>query len=226
MNSAPALQRPGRRVGLRATPTLLALLTLAASAAVVFEAQRVFRADWASMAQRQQVVSWLSAEVPVFSAEDWDRAQAALQHSLALTPDDPSLHEGMGDLHSVAGRRDWADAAMRHAHFRRAAQSYETALRLRPVEPGAWAALASARQSYEAPPELVQQAWTKALALGPYEGHVQLVLLQVALADWDRATPAMHEWAKQLFDKGDSAKRAQINAKARYYGLLFSADAP
>ena len=204
---------------------LPALLALPVALWMGFEAQRSFRADWLSIQARQQVVDWLAETSPVFSEEAWQEASRALQSSLALTPDDPTLHERLGDLYSVAGRRDWDNAQLRQTHFNAAAEKYEAALALRAGEPGAWAALASARQSSGSSPASVHMAWSKAQALGPFEGHVQPVLLQVVLADWDGASPAMQNWARALFDHSDTATRTQINALAKYYGLIFMADA-
>jgi hypothetical protein len=75
-------------------------------------------------------------------------------------------------------------------------------------------------------PARVHEPWSKALLLGPFEGHVQPVLLQVALADWDNASIDMQTWAKALFDRSDPAVRAQIDVLARYYGLTFTPDTP
>ena len=55
---------------------------------------------------------------------------------------------------------------------------------------------------------------------------MQPVLLQVVLTDWDRATPAMQDWAKSLFDRSSQSTQNQINALAKPYGLAFAPDKP
>lgn len=204
---------------------LLLALVLPTAGWVLFEAQRSFRADWASAAARQQVLAWVGGAGLPKTQQEWDAAQAALQKSLDLTPDDPDLQERMGDLHAVAGQRDWADAALRRQHYAQAVTYYDAAIALRPSSPQTWAMLAAARQAMGAPPATVQTAWAKAQKLGPFEGHVQPILMQVVLADWDGATPQMQAWAKDLFDNGGVAAQRDINVMAKRYGLQFTADA-
>ena len=204
----------------------LLLLALPLSGWVFFEAQRMFRADWASAGARQQVQRWVGGLGPAPTLEQWERAQAALQKSLAITPDDPDLHERLGDLQVTAGQRAEIGEQVRKQHFEAAARHYEKATLLRPSEPGAWAMLALSRQLAQAPRSQVRMAWHKAQGLGPFEGPVQPVLLDVVLGDWNGATPAMQEWAKALFDEGNEATRNTINALAKPFGLVFSPDVP
>jgi tetratricopeptide (TPR) repeat protein len=220
-------QRPGRAGPLAfAWPLLLLALVLPTAAWVLFEAQRSFRADWASAAERQQVLAWVSGAGLPGSAQEWQAARAALQASLDLAADDPDMQERMGDLHAVAGLRDWADSALRQRHYADAAAYYQVALKLRPSAPQTWAMLASARQAMGAPAAGVHEAWAKARQLGPFEGHVQPILMQIVLTDWNGASPPMQAWAKDLFDTGNEATRRDINALALRYGLQFTPDLP
>lgn len=204
---------------------LLLALLLPTAAWVLYESQRVFRADWASAAVRQQVLAWVGGTGLPKSQQEWDAAKTALQASLDLAPDDPDMQERMGDLHFVAGQRDWADQTLRGRHYANAASYYDVAIALRPSSPQTWAMLAAARQAMGAPPQAVQSAWARAQRLGPFEGHVQPILMQVVLADWEGASPAMQTWAKELFDRGSASTQRDINTLARGYGLQFAPDA-
>jgi len=217
--------RPARPAPVWRGWLLLALL-LPIAAWVLYESQRVFRADWASAAERQHVLAWVGGAGLPKSQQEWDAAQAALQASLDLAPDDPDMQERMGDLHAVAGQRDWADEALRRQHYARAVDHYLAAIKLRPSSPQSWAMLAAARQAMGAPPATVHAAWDLAKRLGPFEGHVQPILMLVVLTDWDGASPAMQAWAKDLFDRGNEPTRRDINALAERYGLLFTPDPP
>ena len=210
--------------GIRWRTWVLLALVLPTAAWVFYESQRQFRAYWASAAVREQVLAWVSGNGLPKSAQVWDGARAAIQRSIDITPDDPDLYERMGDLHAVAGQRDWADPALRQAHYAEAATHYLHAIALRPSEPQTWAMLAAARQAMGAPPADVNAAWAKAQKLGPFEGHVQPILMQVVLADWDHATPPMQDWAKALFDHGNEGTRRDINVLAQRYGLVFHPD--
>lgn len=193
---------------------------------VFFEAQRMFRADWASAVARQQAQLWVSGKAPTPSQEEVRLALAAVQSSLAITPDDPVLHERLGDIQFAAGKRVGLDEHLRRQQFKAAADHYETATALRPREPGAWAMLALSRQLAGDQRSRVQAAWLRAQSLGPFEGHVQPLLMDVVLGDWSGATPAMQEWAKVLFDTGNDGVRNAINAMARPFGLVFAPDLP
>jgi len=203
---------------------LLLVLLLPVAGWVFYESQRTFRADWASASARHKVVQWVAGTAQPKDEAEWQQAHADLQRSLGITPDDPGMQERMGDLYAVAGQRDWAEEPRRRAHFAEAARYYQQAIALRPSEPGTWAMLALARQSMGAPPASVHEAWARAQKQGPYEGHVQPMLMQVVLAGWDDATPAMQAWAKALFDNGDAGTRSGINAMAKRYGLVFTPD--
>jgi tetratricopeptide (TPR) repeat protein len=218
MTQAP--DHPSRRR--RAMALLVAALPVAGW--VFWEAHRTFHADVASAAARARVSTWASGVESPRTAQEWDDAHAALQTALGLTPDDPDLHERLGDLHGVAGRRDWALKDLRRQHFGRAAEAYRQALALRPGEPATWAMLASTYQVLGTDRARVQEAWAKARALGPLEAHLQPILLQIVLADWAGAAPEMQDWAKRLFDQGDAATRAYINTAAQPYGLIFNPD--
>jgi tetratricopeptide (TPR) repeat protein len=204
-----------------AAPVCLILV----AAGVVFDAQRLFRADVTAAQARHDVQRWVSGQAKPPSASQWEATQAALQEALRITPSDASLHDRMGDLYVAAGQRDWTDGPTSARHFEQAIVHYQRALDLRPAEPITWAMLAAAVQSAGGPRATVQAAWQTAQKLGPFEGHVQPVLMQVVLADWDESTPAMQQWALGVFDRADAATRAQINVLAKAYGFAFTADA-
>ena len=205
---------------------LAAALLLAVSVWMLTEAQRTLRSDWGSAAARHHVALWASGRgAPADAPQAWEQARDALQRALSITPANPVLHERLGDAYFAAGQRDWQREKISREHFAEAALHYGRAIELRPDEPATWAMLASARQAAGGDSVGVQAAWARALALGPFEGHVQPVLMQVVLTDWDGATPAMQNWAKTLFDRGSIATREQINAMAKPYGLVFRPDA-
>ena len=93
---------------------------------------------------------------------------------------------------------------------------------MRPTEPQAWASLAVAHyETHEYGPPL-QEAWARALALGPHEGYVQPMLMNFALATWRHATPAMRKWVEDIFENGSESTRVEINKRAAFNGLQLS----
>ncbi len=218
------LARPNPAAVWRNLPLLL--LAIAIGGWACYEGQRLIRADALSLGARRQVGNWASGATSPATQTDWDDAQAALTAALAITPDNPGLQENLGDLHMVAGRRFWADVPLRLQHFNQAVAQYQKALDLRPADPQTWASLAAAYQGAGQTGSSLHQAWAKALALGPNEGHVQPMLLETALATWATASPQMQAWAQAFFLASAEPQRKAINEMARRYGLRFDLEQP
>ena len=206
----------------RSLPVLL--IAAGVTGWVLWESQRVVRADFLSMRASRQVAEWVSGAVPPPSTQDWQQAQAALQAALAITPENAALHEQLADLHAVAGRRDWKDETLRAAHFRAAVAVYRMALERRPTDPRTWASLAAAYQGMGETGEPMRKAWDRALELGPNESHVQPMLLEIALATWASAPPHVQRWAEAFFAGSAEGQRKAINNLAARYGLAFEVD--
>lgn len=205
----------------RSAPLLL--VALAIGGWVFWDGQRMIRADAHSLGARKQIVGWASGESQPASAAEWDEARDAMLAALDITPDNAALQEQMGDLYVVAGRRDWADQALRLRHFGQAVAYYQKALALRPTDPQTWASLAVAYQGLGQTGAPLHQAWAKALALGPNEGHVQPMLLETALATWSASSNEMKSWMIQFHDNGSLTQRKAISEIALRYGLQFQA---
>jgi Tfp pilus assembly protein PilF len=149
-------------------------------------------------------------------------ARDAIERAVEIAVDDPALHEARGDVYLVGGAQRWFDARQRQAHYRQAVSSYRESLRLRPTDPQTWASLAAAHfgaREFGAP---LQEAWTRALALGPHEGYVQSMLMDLALATWADATPAMRQWVEDTFENAPESTRVEINKMAEQRGLRLS----
>jgi tetratricopeptide (TPR) repeat protein len=197
-------------------------LTLCVAAWVFWESQRLIRSDFPLIAVRQQVVGWVAGQEKPASASEWESARDAIERAVEIAPDSAELHELRGDVYLVGGRRRWFNADQQQAHFRQAIASYEKSLKLRPTEPQAWASLAVAHyetHEYGAP---LQEAWARALALGPYEGYVRPMLMDLALATWPDASPAMRKWVEDKFENGPESVRVDINKRAAFHGLQLS----
>jgi len=201
-------------------------LTLGVSGWVVWESQRLIRADLGSMAARQDVALWAGgAEAPASQAA-WQAALQDIERAVDIIPDNAAFHAARGDAHMVAGTQEWFGPEQRQKQFMQAIESYKTSLRLRPTEPQTWASLASA---YFGAGELgapLHQAWDRALKLGPHEGHVQPVLMDLALATWSTATPEMRAWVEATFENTSEAGRDEINRMAALRGLKLTSTTP
>lgn len=221
MTEASTPGAPG--LGLRRAAVWVPLaLTLCVTAWVFWESQRLIRADFASLAARQQVANWVDGSKKPQSASEWEHARDAIDRALAIAPEDPAMHEVRGDVYVVAGSLRWFDAQERKAHFRQAIGSYRNSLRLRPTEPQTWAGLAAAYYGADDWGAQFQEAWARARALGPYEGHVQPMLMDLALATWHDASPEMRKWVEDTFEGATESGRIEINKVAARRGLVLS----
>lgn len=202
------------------TGTLVALAVLW----VGWQAGRTFLADVGSARARNEVQQW-AAHTLTPDAQAMASAQTDLEDALRWTPDNPALHEQLGDLLTAQAQASFTqqqpDAAQRvPALLRQAREAYLKAAGLRPAWPIVWSSLATVhyglgdRSAYMA-------AWQRALRLGPNEPGVQSALLDLTLLDWTQATSAQQAWSEQLFEKGDAGRRAAINRRARVFGLEF-----
>lgn len=214
----------GRQAAARWHNLPVLLLAAGVTGWVLWESQRVARADFLSMQVSRQVAEWVSGAVRPPSAPDWEQARDALQAAIAITPDNAALYEQLADLHAVAGRRDWKDETLRVGHFRAAAAGYRMALELRPTDPRTWASLAAAYLGMGESGEPMRKAWDRALELGPNESHVQPMLLEIALATWASAPPHVQRWAEAFFAGSGDAQRKAINGLAGRYGLSFEVE--
>ena len=200
------------RGGMHRVAALVALaLTLGVTAWVFWESQRLIRADFASTAARQQVVKWVAGAESPPSVLAWESARDAIERAVEITPDDPAMHDVRGDVYAVAGSLRWFNALQRQAYYRQAIDSYRKSLQLRPTDPQTWASLAAAYYGARVFGAPLQEAWVRALALGPHEGHVQPMLMDLALATWPDASPDMQKWVEDTFESAPESTRIEIN---------------
>lgn len=192
---------------------------------VGWQAGRTFLADVGSARARNEVQQW-SAHTLAPDAQAMANAQTDLEDALRWTPDNPALHEQLGDLFTAQAQASFTqqqpDAAQRvPALLQQARAAYLQAAALRPAWPIVWSSLATVYYGLGDRPAYLA-AWQQALRLGPNEPGVQSALLDLTLLDWAQATPAQQAWAVQLFEKGDAGRRAAINRRARVFGLEFA----
>lgn len=139
------------------------------------------RAAWADL---NTLVSRLTYENP--SGKPGQRAQLRqnFQAALALTSDNPYLHEALGQLTLEAGGLG-ADSTARQT----AKAAYLQALALRPMSPYTWAQYAELAAQLGEQGEFLR-AFELAQQYGPRETVVQWRLARLACEHWDQLSPA------------------------------------
>jgi len=202
---------------------LAALVITVVGVGVIYEAQRIFRAETVAVGARYRVGKWISSIREPYSAQELEQARLDIERAMAITPENASLLSDLADWYVVASDQDGVDEGRRRQLLLQAVTQYRAALKLRPVDPAPWAGLASAYHGLNDLPNM-QAAWQEAYRIGPNEGYVQPVLMHLVLANWENgATPEMQDWAKALYDSSGAGPRKAINKLAAKYGLNFAA---
>jgi tetratricopeptide (TPR) repeat protein len=208
---------------------LLLVGVLAITAVAIGESQRHIRAHLQAAEARYLAERWVNNPQRPPSEARVQAALAAAQRALTITPDDPLLHEQVGDLHLLLAQLP--DVAVLKSdivklNLQNAIAAYRAAIALRPRDGQTWAALATALHLQGADKPEVYKAWRQALALGPNEGHVMPMLLELVLRDWAVAPKDLQDWATSLFERSSEEQRARFNRQAERYGLHFEATPP
>jgi tetratricopeptide (TPR) repeat protein len=208
---------------------LLLVGAVAITGLAIQESQRHVRAYLQAGEARYLAEKWVNSPQRPPSEARVLTAMAAVQRALTITPDDPGLHEQLGDLHVLMAQLPdvtvLKPAAVK-ANLSSGIAAYKAAIALRPRDGQTWAALAMALHLQGTDKQAMRDAWQKSLALGPNEGHVMPMLLELVLRDWAGAPKDMQDWATSLFERSSEEQRARFNRQAERYGLHFEATPP
>jgi tetratricopeptide (TPR) repeat protein len=194
---------------------------LAITTGTVVTAWPTLHADFTSMRARYLVERWASGQLKPPTESAWSQARQALERASAITPGDPSLHERLGDLWVAAGLRDAADEALRSNHYEQALAAYQRVLAQRPRDAHVWVRVAAAHAGAGHAPQRMFEAWRKAQAFGPHEGHVTPMLAELAMMHWQSAPADVQDWLADLYERSAEPKRKALAKLGDRYGLAF-----
>lgn len=182
----------------RLSDVMLAATLCVTAAVVVQQAVVLFAADWSSSSVRHQLGLWTQGTREHTDAQ-WELAQQDLTRAVALTPNDPTLHDALAQLHGLRGQTLWttgAEGSPELEAYRAALEHQQASLRIRPTHAMAWANLALFHLALNSPPEDLLKAWREAARLGPKEIDVENTLASVANDIWPIAPPDMKAWVE------------------------------
>lgn len=193
---------------------------------VFITAGRELRAELPSLASRHTAQQWALGNSAPAGRAHWDVVLADLLDAESVQPANPILQEQLGTLYMVAVKQPWSEGKDRDALRDKAAAHFRKAIALRPLDAMHWALLASALSDGGNRGAEFEAATQKALALGPNENHVQIVLMRTALANWTEMPESLKTWADGLYERGTQRQRDALNAMAEPYGWVFSSTQP
>lgn len=199
--------RPVWRLRLALLPVLL--LVLGITAWVASFSIELIRADFATMASRQQI-SRCASTSSTWAPSDWQRAEGDMLQGVRLSPGNPAMHDMLALLYTCRGVLDWADEADRSKWFKLARQASETSLRLRPNHAASLASLAVAIQASGGSNTDMNTAWQAALRFGPNDVPAHTALFDLALRTWDTATPGMRAWVQDQYRQAPPDKKKRL----------------
>lgn len=205
---APALQ-PAR---VRAAAALL--VAAAACLWVLQTGGGLWRADRLSLQAQQTVADWATAGKG-WTADSYTATRNALLDALQLQPKDPELHLALAQLYVTQGQVGWADPVQREAFFEEALVHQQQALAARPLDGPTWLQVAISLQALGRPLPEQHHAWEQARMLAGREAPVMLGLVDLALAGWDTATPAMQQWVRSTYAAAAPALQRAMQADAK-----------
>ena len=221
MNRASKRSRAVHRTHQRWEWAVLAGLAAGLLWVVPFGVQLI-RTDWAFIEPRHQIAVWIQGREP-FTLPQWSRAYGQMRHALAVSPENPVLHEHMAALLALRGQRHWQSHALRRAFFLDARRHQETSLRLRPTNGRTWAGLALSLHALQADRATLIHAIERAHRYAPHDPTVQRQLAALVLARWHEVGPAQRNWLRGLYADQGTRQRLQLDRLMRTHGVRFSA---
>lgn len=205
---------------------LLVLVLLASS----YSALRIAVADFYALPARLQLRAWQTGQKVVIKPAAWQKAYDALDAARRIAPDYPGLSEDIGLLLWLRGQQTDALPPVARIFYSEALAAYAQALRLSPSSATAWAYSAAIRHALARPVMLegqftdqaardqagatlhreIWQMFDTALALGPNEPDVQLILSRIAVDRWNEIPPARQAALRAHWQGLNPALRASL----------------
>lgn len=202
----------------RASAVALLLVVAAVCVWGLYLSVALVRADFASMGARYRIERWISGGA-TWTIPEWLEARAALDEALAITPDNPMLHDYQGSLYALRGLQAWRSEVLRKSFFGEALKHQKTSLELRSQNGPAWASLALSQYALDEPPSVVAAGLSQAWRLGKNEMQVRRTLSDLTLAIWPSAPPELKAWLKERYRKGGEGERQTIRGFAKNRGV-------
>lgn len=155
----------------------------------------LFETDWMVLKARQQLRDWSSAAYPM-QVPEWVQARNSTQQALALTPDNPTLHDLLAALYTVRARQSTLGSAFAKGLYEQAALHQRAALALRPGHGWTWAGLAESLLATQPSSTEGWHAWRTALQKAPHEILVTQTLFFVAQRAGAQAPADVQQWMR------------------------------
>ena len=179
------------------------------------------RAAWADMLQlqvRYNISRWQAGTAPLPPIAAWGEARNALMQALAITPDDPQIHENLGYLYGLRALSSKDIPELYQAMLGQAQVYSRNATRLRPMSPHPWANIALASHYRGDAGAPLWDAFDRAMAYGQREPSVQVTLAEVGFARWGELTEPRRSQLLAMVNQALPHSKGPLLEIARRYG--------
>jgi len=133
---------------------------------------------------------------------EWQAIHANLRKAIDLSPNDPNTLTELGRLHRIQLEQDALDDTAIEKHGNLAIDYYERAARLRPAWSWVWINLAHVRwELYQDSNDDYHQALMHAIHFGPWEGGVQIWVVELAVDTWESLSPGVSNAVLAMIDR-------------------------
>lgn len=184
-----------KRLSASALFTLTSLIVLGAW--LIISAQRLIVSDWLAMEPRYRIGLWAAGKGP-WSMDQWSAMQGKLRRALEVDADNPVLHDYLGALYALQGRKYWRSEALRRGFFLDARRHQEASLRLRQVNGRTWASLALSQYALGAPQERFLHAVRQARYHAPHDPQVHKLVVPLLLSSRQSIPADLDGWIISL----------------------------
>lgn len=161
-------------------------------------ASSMIRADFASMAARYRLDTWMTGAQP-WSVQEWVDARADLQAAIRITPQNPALQDYLGSLYAFRGYEARRNPVLRKAFYEEALPYQRQSLALRQHNAAAWLNYALSQHAVEGDQEAGLFAERKALEFGKNELFVRQKLQSLIFINWDTQPSDLRAWATNSY---------------------------
>jgi len=177
-----AVRRPSR--------ILIAVIGSVVFGYAVYVSARRGLADWNSMRWRYEIAGWAEhrASPP---PERLQEAITTLIETIELTPDDPTLIEHLGTALALRAAGSSPGSEPQRLYLVAALVRFRNAAALRPTSPYTWANILLTKYRLGEVDDEFFGAMRNALAFGPWEPAVQLIVADAGLGAWERLDEAL-----------------------------------
>lgn len=170
--------------------------------------------DIVTIKTRWNMTQWKEAKVPLPQAVELGEARNVLSRALAITPENPMIHEDLGYLYGIRAIKARGLPDLQKEMFSQALDFYRRAATLRPMSPQTWANIALANHYLGTTGPEFWDAFDRSLSYGRNEFSVQTTLAEIGFSRWQDLSDARQKALLAMISGAPGSSRKSLAAIA------------